>query len=157
MFGDDMRLYSFQDELTVSGDHDIFIMEMSPGVTEIHEVRLASSAVYADADSMGLELSFRRYTGTISGSTTFTKEPYSSDNLAAFPFFAKQTAAIHTGGTEQILLQTAWNATTGFRWIPPPELRPRFCTKHFIIRIDSAPAATLDVMVSVVAAWIAKP
>jgi hypothetical protein len=147
------RAYSinFDNQTFANADGNVDIFSIVPAgdkicvIEALYLSNVGGTADAGDAQEELLRLTFKRMTATvtITGGTSFTAVPLSTNDAAA-GFTAKfyhATVATTTGATS-VLHADGWNIRIPYVWLPPPEHRPivAVSTSVFVVRLESTVA-----------------
>jgi hypothetical protein len=141
------RSYSVPFSATaVSASVDVFEVLAATGKPFVlHEIVLAQSSDYGDAQAEGLSILIKRATGAYtsgSGGSTVTPAKYLTNDAAAGPTpeVCNTTQAAAGSGTLTTLRAEAWNVQAGYQYLPIPERRYWFLPGEACVVSITAPA-----------------
>lgn len=141
------RFYSVPfSAVSVSAAQDAFEVLASSGKPFIlHEVTLAQSSDYGDAQAEGLSVLIKRATGSYtsgSGGSTVTPAKHLTNDAAAGPTAElNNTSQASAGSGALTTVRTeAFNVQAGYQYLPPPEERLLFLATEAVVVSITAPA-----------------
>lgn len=131
---------------SVSAAVDVFEVLASTGKPFVlHEVVLAQSSDYGDAQAEGLSVLIKRATGSYtsgSGGSTVTPAKHLTNDAAAGPTAEvnNTTQASAGSGALTTVRAEAFNVQGGYQYLPPPEQRLLFLPAEAVVVSITAPA-----------------
>ncbi len=141
------RLYSAPfSAVAVSAAVDVFEVLAAAGKPFVlHEIVLAQSSDYGDAQAEGLQVLIKRATSTYtsgSGGSTVTPAKHATNDAAAGPTVETNntTQAVVGTGTLTTIRAEAWNVQAGYQYLPTPETRLTFLATEACIVSITIPA-----------------
>jgi hypothetical protein len=140
------RFYSIPfSAVSVSAAQDAFeILASSAKPFWLHEVTLAQSSDYGDAQAEGLSVLIKRGITNTSGSggSTVTPVKHQTNDAAAGPTAEvnNTSQATSSGGSLTTVRAEAFNVQAGYQYLPPPEQRILFLAAEMCVVSITAPA-----------------
>jgi hypothetical protein len=141
------RFYSVPFSATsVSAAVDVFeVLAATAKPFKLHEVVIAQSSDYGDAQAEGLSVLIKRATGSYtsgSGGSTVTPAKHLTNDAAAGPTAEvnNTTQASAGSGALTTLRAEAFNVQAGYQYLPPPEQRFDFLAAEACVVSITAPA-----------------
>jgi hypothetical protein len=141
--------------VSVSAAVDVFEVLAATGKPFIlHELVLAQSSDYGDAQAEGLIVDLKRATGSYtsgSGGSTATPAKHLTNDAAAGPTAETNntTQAAAGSGALTTLRTEAFNVQAGYQYLPTPEQRITFLPAEALVVSLSAPADAISLSGSV--------
>ena len=146
------RFYSVPfSAVAVSAAQDLFEVLASSGKPFIlHEVVVAQSSDYGDAEAEGLSILIKKATGSYtsgSGGSTVTPAKHATNDAAAGPTaeINNTTQASAGSGALTTIRAEAFNVQAGYQYLPTPEQRITFLAAEAVVVSVTAPADAITV------------
>jgi hypothetical protein len=143
------RFYSVPfSAVNVTAAQDLFEVLAAAGKPFVlHEVVVAQSSDYGDAQAEGLSILIKRGISNTSGSggTTVTPAKHATNDTAAGPTAEvnNTTQAVAGGGSLTTLRADVFNVQGGYQYLPTPESRILFLAGEMCVVSIPAPADSL--------------
>ncbi len=141
------RLYSVPfSAVSVSAAQDVFeVLAASAKPFYLHEVGIAQSSDFGDAQAEGLSVLIKRATGSYtsgSSGSTVTPAKHNTNDAAAGPTAEvnNTTQASAGSGALTTVRAEAFNVQSGYQYLPPPEQRYFFLSAEAVVVSITAPA-----------------
>jgi hypothetical protein len=146
------RMYSVPfSAVAVSAAQDLFeVLASAAKPFYLHEITVAQSSDFGDAQAEGLSILIKRATGSYtsgSGGTTVTPAKHLTNDAAAGPTAEvnNTTQAAAGSGALTTLRAEAFNVQSGYQYLPTPEQRFFFLSAEAVVVSITAPADALTV------------
>lgn len=142
--------------VSVSAAVDCFeVLAATAKAFVLHEVVLAQSSDYGDAQAEGLSVLIKRATGSYtsgSGGSTATPAKHLTNDAAAGPTAETNntTQASAGSGALTTVRTEAFNVQAGYQYLPPPEQRLTFLAAEAVVVSITAPADAITLSGSLV-------
>lgn len=141
------RFYSASfSAVSVSAAVDVFEVLAATGKPFfLHEVIIAQSSDYGDAQAEGLSVLIKRATGSYtsgSGGGTATPAKHLTNDASAGPTAETNNTTQASAGTGALttIRCDAWNEQAGYQYLPTPEQRIFFLAAEAVVVSITAPA-----------------
>lgn len=141
------RFYSVPfSAVSVSVAQDLFEVLASSGKPfYLHEITIAQSSDYGDAQAEGLSILIKRATGSYtsgSGGSTVTPAKHLTNDASAGPTAEVNNTSQASAGSGALttLRAEAFNVQAGYQYLPPPEQRFLFLPAEACVVSVTAPA-----------------
>src|ERR1043166_8222575 len=141
------RFYSVPfSAVSISAAQDIFEVLAATGKPFIlHEVTVAQSSDYGDAQAEGLSILIKKATGSYtsgSGGSTVTPAKHLTNDAAAGPTAEINNTSQASAGSGALttIRAEAFNEQGGYQYLPPPEERIFFLATEACVVSITAPA-----------------
>lgn len=151
------RFYSASfSAVAVSAAVDVFEVLAATGKPFVlHEIVIAQSSDYGDAQAEGLSVLIKRATGSYtsgSGGSTATPARHLTNDAAAGPTVETNntTQASAGSGALTTVRAEAFNVQAGYQYLPPPEQRILFLPAEALVVSITAPADAVTLSGTVV-------
>ena len=151
------RFYSASfSAVAVSAAVDVFeVLAASGKPFVLHEVVIAQSSDYGDAQAEGLSVLIKRATGSYtsgSGGSTATPAKHLTNDAAAGPTVETNNTTQASAGTGALttIRAEAFNVQSGYQYLPPPEQRILFGASEACVVSITAPVDAITLSGTVV-------